>query len=77
MIGMYQTAKAMHMDAGVTVPVEAFRAEIFVPFRAENMGFRYFHAGILCHQAIGVFDSPHAPRVLGRRKLDHPVCEAG
>src|ERR1035437_6712986 len=29
MIGMYQTAKAMHLDSGIAVPVAAFRAEIF------------------------------------------------
>ena len=77
MIGMYQATKAMHMDASISVPVEAFRPEIFVPSRAEKMGFRYLHACILCHQAIGVFDSSYVSCVLGRRKLDHPVRKAG
>src|ERR1035438_8339268 len=76
MIGMDQAAKTVHMDAGISIPVEASCAEAFVPFRTEKMSLRHQYACILCHQAIGVFDSSRVPRVLRRRKLDHPVREA-
>jgi hypothetical protein len=44
MIGMDQAAKTVHMDAGISVPVEAFCTEVFVPFRTEKMSLRHLHA---------------------------------
>ena len=73
---MDQAAKAVQMYARAAEAVEALRAAVFIPFRAEEMGFGQFHTWVYRYEAVGVFDRSCVLRVLGKRKLDHPVREA-